>query len=170
MQARTTDALLEKQSCSSNASTALTDELVGLHAAMKLAGCTVMSPPACMQPLAEQLACSHAQDAPHGSEQDAEGGPSSVQKRRLDRAEIHCSRMKKERDAAAEALQQHKASAQAAQAKLERELNSAAEACQQLEADLEGREGQVRALQQAVGDLETESLQLMSQCEEKDRK
>ena len=93
-----------------------------------------------------------------------------MQERRLEHAEIHCSRMKKERDAAAEALQQHRASAQAAQEKLERELNSAAEACRQLEADLEGRDGQVRALQQAVGDLETESLQLMSQCEEKDRK
>ena len=102
--------------------------------------------------------------------QDAEGEPSSVQERRLEHAEIHCSRIEKERDAAGEALQQHQASAQTAQEELERELNLSAEACRQLEADLEGRDGQVQVLQQAIGDLETESLQLMSQCEEKDRR
>ena len=76
--------------------------------------------------------CAHthtyAQGATHGSHAYAEGRPSLIQERRLEHAEIHCARMKKERDAAGEALQQ------------------------------------------AKGDLEAESMQLMYKCEEKDQK
>ena len=78
--------------------------------------------------------------------------------------------MKKERDAAGEALQQHQASAQASAQATQAQLEHLGEACRQLEADLHGRDQQVQALQQAKGDLEAESMQLMYKCEEKDQK
>lgn len=101
---------------------------------------------------------------------DVKGWPSLMQERRLEHAEIHGMRMKKERDAAGEALQQHQASAQASAQATQEQLNQAAEACRQLEVDLHGHNQRVQALQQAKEDLKAESLMLRSQCMEKDQK